>query len=96
MGLSWQFMDPPVAVAGPWLVSGERVSSHGLHTVSTPSAHCLHRPAAALGYDTEPDSGEAVLIALLTALGVDLAVVVAVAVCVPGRRRLRPAFDASP
>jgi hypothetical protein len=43
MGLSWQLMYPPAAVA-PWLAWSERV----LHTISIPPAQCLHMPAAVL------------------------------------------------
>jgi hypothetical protein len=71
IGLSWQFVYPPVAVAGPWLVSGERLLSQGLHHFSAlpaPACRCL-------GYNTEPDRGEAMLIALLIALSVDLVAV---------------------
>jgi hypothetical protein len=46
MGLSWQFMDPPVAVARRWLVSSDGF----LHTISTASPHFLHVPTTALSY----------------------------------------------
>ena len=71
IGLSWQFIYAPVAVAGPWLISGERASSQGLHNFSAlpaPACRCL-------GIQHRAGQGEAMLIALLIALSIDLVAV---------------------
>ena len=66
MGLSWQFMDPPVAVARRWLVSSEGF----LHTTSTAFPHGLHGPATALSYSI-------VVVAVKVMAGFALAVILA-------------------